>query len=158
MKFVFRTSGGSIKFCGLVEDSDIGCLSSITVRMGYLFAFQFWYFELCVENWWRGGRKHCFANFVVEGCWGGAKSLISGRLLRPVEMVSFSSRDFCQSITHSDMLYRTDISTFYFYEPLFQIFVPFTVKSHTDNHFYKYICFKYYTVWKKYSTKKINKN
>ena len=56
MKFVFRTRGGSIKFWGLVEDSDIGCLSLVTVRMGYLFAFQFWYCELCVENWW-GGRE-----------------------------------------------------------------------------------------------------
>ena len=56
--------------------------------------------------------------------------------------------------THSGMLYRLEISTFYFYETLlFQIFVlwrfiktctfpciiTFTVNSHADNHFYKYI-------------------
>ena len=57
------------------------------------------------------------------------------------------------------MLYRLDISTFNFYEPLlFQIFVPwkfiknkslglplstitFTVNSHVDNYSYKYIYF-----------------
>ena len=61
MTFVFKTSGG-IKFWDLVDDSDTGCPSSVTVRMEYLFAFQFWYYELCVENWW-GGRKHCFVKF-----------------------------------------------------------------------------------------------
>ena len=32
-----------------VEDSDTGGLSSITVRVEYLFAFQFWYFERFVK-------------------------------------------------------------------------------------------------------------
>ena len=55
-------------------------------------------------------------------------------------------------MTHSDMLYQQDVSTFYLYEPLlFQIFVPwkknldhplstisFTVNSQADNLFYKY--------------------
>ena len=60
------------------------------------------------------------------------------------------------------MLCRLDVSTLYFYDPLlFQIFFPwkqyktlgppltriiFTVTSHAENHFYKYICLKYYTV------------
>ena len=57
------------------------------------------------------------------------------------------------SMTHSDMLYQLDISTFYFYKPLLlQIFVrilknldlslstiTFKVNSHVDNHFYKYV-------------------
>ena len=43
----------------LVEDSDTGGTGSIAVRMEYLFAFQSWYIELCVENRWGGGRKHC---------------------------------------------------------------------------------------------------
>ena len=56
---------------------------------------------------------------------------------------------------HSGLLYQLDIYTFYSYEPLlFQIFAPFrpfstitfTVNSHADNDFYKYICFKYFTV------------
>ena len=68
-----------------VEDSDTGGPSSITVRMEYLLAFQYWYCELCVENRWGGGRKHCFVNFcslavlessVDEGWWSGAESLI----------------------------------------------------------------------------------
>ena len=58
-------------------------------------------------------------------------------------------------MTHSNMLYRLDISKFYFYKPLvFQIFFPwkfkkilgppvssitFTVNSLADNHFYKSI-------------------
>ena len=37
-RFVFRISG-SIKFWDPVEDSNTGSLSSITVRMGYIFAF-----------------------------------------------------------------------------------------------------------------------
>ena len=38
--------------------------------------------------------------------------------LGAAEIASFSSRDFSRSMTHSDMLQRLDISTFYFYEPL----------------------------------------
>ena len=61
------------------------------------------------------------------------------------------------SILHSGMLYQLDVFTFYFSEPLlFQIFflleiyknlelplstVTFTVNSHADSHFYKYISF-----------------
>ena len=52
-----------IKFRDLVEDSDTGSLSSVTVRIEYFFAFQFWYWELCVENRWGECRKQCFVNF-----------------------------------------------------------------------------------------------
>ena len=65
--FGFRISG-DIKFWDPVEDSDTGGLSSITVRMKPLFAFQFWYWELCVENQWGGGRKHCLVIFVIWLC------------------------------------------------------------------------------------------
>ena len=57
-------------------------------------------------------------------------------------------------MTHSDMLYRLDISTFYFYEPFavsdfrpLEIYkklgfplstTTFAVNNHADNHFYKY--------------------
>ena len=68
------------------------------------------------------------------------------------------------SMTHSDMLYRLDDSTFNFYEPLLlqdlwetykNLGLPlstitFLVNSHADNHFYNYICFTYYTVFMKY--------
>ena len=88
-----------------------------------------------------------------EGWWGGAESLIQGQL----KLHPFPGRNLAKAIsmTNSGMLYRLDISTFYFDEPLlFQIFVPwkfnknlcpplsaitFTVESHADNHFYKYI-------------------
>ena len=54
---------GGIKFWDLVEDSNTGCPSSVTVRMEYFFSFQSWYCELYEENWWRGGKKHCFVDF-----------------------------------------------------------------------------------------------
>ena len=41
----------------LIENSDIGDLSSITVRKECLFACQFWYWG------WEVGRKHSFVNF-----------------------------------------------------------------------------------------------
>ena len=47
----------------LVEDSSTSRLGSVTVRMEYLFAFQLWYSELCVENRRGGGRKYCFVSF-----------------------------------------------------------------------------------------------
>ena len=74
-------------------------------------------------------------------------------------------------MTHSDLLYQLDISTFYFYEQLlFQIFNSwkfyknlafplstifftiyfhtFTVNSHVDKHSINiFICFKYDTAW-----------
>ena len=84
MKFFFRISG-RIKFWDPVEDSDTREPSSVTFRMEYLFVFQFWYNELCVENQWRGGKKYYFVNFrslVVlsllpgEEWWGGSKNLI----------------------------------------------------------------------------------
>ena len=47
IKFVFRISG-SIKFWD--EDFNTGGPSLFAVRMEYVFAFQFWYCELCMEN------------------------------------------------------------------------------------------------------------
>ena len=45
MKFVSRISRG-IKFWDPVEDSDTGSSSSITVRIEYLLAFQYWYLNI----------------------------------------------------------------------------------------------------------------
>ena len=150
----------SIKCSDLVEDCDTGCPISVTVRMEYLFAFQFWYYERCVENWWEEGRKHCFVNFcslaelssrVDEVRWGGK---------------SFPSRDFSRNNKH-DTFWRV-VSTGNFYvlflwaiavsdfRPL-KIYKPsastglllllqstatqITISINT------FICFKYYTVW-----------
>ena len=58
-----------------------------------------------------------------EGLWGGAEILIKGQLKSHL----FPVRNLAETIsmTNSGMLYRLDISTVYFYEPLlFQIFVP----------------------------------
>ena len=43
MKFVFRISAGGIKFQNSVDNSNTVGLNSITIRIEYLFAFQFWY-------------------------------------------------------------------------------------------------------------------
>ena len=48
-KFISRSSGG-LYFMILVEDCDTGGPSSMTVRMEYLFGFQFSYCEIYVEN------------------------------------------------------------------------------------------------------------
>ena len=132
------------------------------------------YSELCVENQWRGGRKHCFVNIcslamlyslVGDRSWGGAESFIQGQL----KLHPFPRQDVSWSNMH-DTFWHV-LSTRYFYVlflwtiavsdfsdfhpleihknlglPLSTITV--TVKSHTDNHFYNIlIWFKYYTVW-----------
>ena len=52
-----------MKFC----DPCWGLLHRVDSRMEYLFAYQFWYWELWVENLWGGERKHYFGNV---GRWG----------------------------------------------------------------------------------------
>ena len=129
MKFVFRISGG-IKCWVPVEDSDTDGPISITIKMEYVLAFQYWYCEL-VWKTHDGDRKHCFGNFcylavfelsVDDGWWSGTENLIYSQLklhLFPTRILAEAT-----SMRHSDMLYRLDISTFSFYEPLlFQIFI-----------------------------------
>ena len=81
------------------------------------------------------------------------------------EITSFSSPNLSRSNKHDTLSH--DVSTGYFYisflwviaitdfRPL-EIYknldlipstITFTVGSQADNHFYKYNCFKYYTVW-----------
>ena len=93
----------------------------------------------CLNLWWMRG--------------GGVEQKA---LFRTSWNLIFSSKDLSRSNKHDTILYWLNISTFYFYEPLpFQIFlswkfkknlgfplstITFTVGSHVDNHFYKYIC------------------
>ena len=42
----------------LFGDSSTGCPSLITLRIEYLFTFQFLYCEPCVKNWWGKLGKH----------------------------------------------------------------------------------------------------
>ena len=84
----------------------------------YLLVFQYWHCELCVENRWRRGRKHCFVNFCFlevleslmdEGWWGwGRKSLLGA-----AKIASFSRRNFSWSNKH-DTFWRV-VTTRYFY-------------------------------------------
>ena len=93
---MFRISGG-INCLDSVENSDTGGPSSIIVRMEYLRAFQYWYCELSVKNWW--DRRHCFVNFcslavlessVNEGWWEWCRNSYLGL----AEIISFSSGSF----------------------------------------------------------------
>ena len=78
----------------------------------YLLVFQYWHCELCVENRWRRGRKHCFVNFCFlevleslmdEGWWGwGRKSLLGA-----AKIASFSRRNFSWSNKH-DTFWHSD--------------------------------------------------
>ena len=68
--------------------------------------------------------------FVLWQCFNRRRVMVVGRgrksYLGPAEIASISSRILAEavSMTHSDTLYRLDISTFYFYKPLlFQIIV-----------------------------------
>ena len=79
-------------FVVLVRDTYAGGLSSINVRMEYLFAFQVWCCELCVENRWGGGRKHYFANFfVLWGCFNCRWVKVGGM----GQKVSFGASSSC---------------------------------------------------------------
>ena len=103
MTVVFRTSGkgGGIKLWDLIEDFDTGCSSSVTIRMEYLFAFQFWYCELCMENRWRREAESTilliFVFWQYFNCqWmRGRKSYLG-----PATIASFSSLDFGRSNKH----------------------------------------------------------
>ena len=98
----------------LVDDS--GSLSSVTLRAEYWFAFQFWYSELCVENWWGGCRQYCVVNFcslaVLVGGWGvvgwGQKSYLG-----PAEIASFSSQDYSWSCKHDTSWHVVLTGNFY---------------------------------------------
>ena len=61
---------GAWNFVILVEASGTGRPSLVAVRMEYLFAYQFWYWELSMENLWGEERNHFFINFFL---WGAFK-------------------------------------------------------------------------------------
>ena len=109
--------------------------------MEYLFAFQFWYCKLCVENQWggrEGSRKHFFVNFcflellylsVGEGLRVGAENLI----WRPAEISSFSSRDLSRRNKHTS--FWLVIPTGYLYiSLLWAIVVSDFLPSEIDKH------------------------
>ena len=117
----------------LVEDFNTGGPSSFAVRMEYLFAFQFCYCECCVESRWEreggGAESIILLIFVLWHCFNHRWVVRWGRksYLGPAEIASFPIRDLSWHNKHesSGMLYRLDISTFSFYEPLlFEILFP----------------------------------
>ena len=75
----------------------------------------------------------------------------------PAEVASFSTRDFSRSNKHDTLTCSIDwiflrfilmSHSYYRFSSLRPSFVYyyFIVNSHVNNHFCKYICFKYYTV------------
>ena len=130
MIFVFRISEAFERFEILVENSDNGNLSSITVRWNTYLLFNS-DSELCVESRWGKTESivllifalwRCFNHQRVRGGGLGLENLIQGQL----KSHPFSGGILAEAIrmTNSCILYRVDISTFHFYEPLpFQIFV-----------------------------------
>ena len=60
--------------------------------------------------------RQCFNRRWVRGSGGGAESFVQGQLKLNFFPDGILAKALC--MTHSGMLYRLDISTFYFYEPL----------------------------------------
>ena len=106
---LFSESIGNIKFWDTVEDSNIGGPSSVTVRMEYLFTFQLW--SLCGKPIMGRQKVLFFGGTLIVGGWGavewGRKSYFG-----PVEIVSFSNRDFSRNNKHDTFWYV--VSTGYF--------------------------------------------
>ena len=158
MKCLFRISAG-IKFWDTVEDLHSGRPSSVTVRMKYVFAFQYWHCELCVENRWERGRKYCFTLLIFVLWWYLIRRWMRGSgvgqksYLGPTEIIYFFSKDFRPSNKH-DTLWLV-VSTGYFYvlfswtiavsdfcaleihknRGLSLRTISFTTNSDADNHF-----------------------
>ena len=131
--------------------------------MEYLFAFQFWYCELCVENRWGGSEGaeiivllifslwRCFNRRCVRG-----RGLEQKVLFRPVKITSFSSRHLSWRNKHNS--FWLVVSTGYFYilfswaivvsdfllleirkHSVLSLFsITFTANNQANNHFYKY--------------------
>ena len=125
-----------------------------------------------------GGRKHCSVNFGSlggRGCfnhwWMRGGGWHRKSYLGPTETAPFSSQNFIWSNKHETFWHValtgyffvliswtiavTDFCPLEIYEnlglPLST--VTFTVNSHADSYFYKYVCFKCYTVWNKFFIK-----
>ena len=169
---------GVIKLWDPSEDNITGGPSSITVRMEYLFAFQIWYCELCLENIWGGGGKHWFVNFCslsvprrwVRGCGVGQKVLFRASWNRIFFQPRFKPKQqawqilACCITGYFCFFTVIAFSSFLSLEIYKNLGPPLssitrTVNCHAD-FFYKYIdidisinrfiCFKHYTVWDKF--------
>ena len=117
------------------------------------------------------GEAENIALLIFVRCRCFNRRWVRNSYLRPTEVASFSSRDFSQSnkhdTSHSGMLYRLKIFTFYFYEPLlfkisfpwkfiktwaFPCLLPLLQSTDTQIIFSinTFTCFKYYTVWNQF--------
>ena len=91
---MFRISG-DINFEILVEDSDTGGPSLITVRIECLFAFQFWYCELCVKNQWGGWAESIILLVFIWCGYFSYRWLRGGGVGQKVIFRSSWNRIFC---------------------------------------------------------------
>ena len=155
-----------IKIWDPVEDSSADSMSAITVRMDYLFAFQFWYCE-------GEAKSIVLVIFVLwqffDHQWWGVLGLARKYYLGPAIITSFSSWEFSRSNLH--FTFRPVALTGYFYFlflwtiavsdfPPLEIYknvvpplstITFPVNSHADNHSCKCICL--FQIW--YSMKSV---
>ena len=101
----------------LVKNSDTGGPSSISARIEYLFAFQFWYCELYVANRWGEAKSIVLLIFllcsaIIVGGWGvvgwGRKSYLG-----PADMASFSCRELSWSNKHNTFWHVASPGYFY---------------------------------------------
>ena len=86
---------GDINFEILVEDSDTGGPSLITVRIECLFAFQFWYCELCVKNQWGGWAESIILLVFIWCGYFSYRWLRGGGVGQKVIFRSSWNRIFC---------------------------------------------------------------
>ena len=107
--------------------------------------------------------------FVLWQCFNRRWVMDSGccrkSYIGPAEIASFSKRDFSRSNKYGTFWHAVPTGYFYvlfLWDIAITDFCPleinknlslplstitFTVNSHANNYFYKYNCFKYYTVW-----------
>ena len=158
----YRKPGG-IKFWDLVEDSNTGCPSSVTVRMEYFFSFNPDIVNFVrktdegeVKNivllifvlWW------CFNHQWMRGREVGQNVLFRASRNRIFFQPESNKHDTFWHVVWTGyfyVLWAIAVSDFCLLEIYKNFCLPvstitFTVNSHTDNCLYKYICFNYYKV------------
>ena len=68
--FSKKYGGGGGQWHKVLSSWELRLMVQVRLPSGWntLFAVQYWYWELCVENQWGGGRKCIFVNFSLWWC------------------------------------------------------------------------------------------
>ena len=138
----------NIKFWNPVEDSDAGSPISKTIGMEYKFAFQYWFVNFVWKTDEGEAESIVLLIFVLWWClnrrWMGGGGVEQKVSFRASSNRIFFQREFLPKHKH-DTFWNV-VLTGYFYVLFLWIIVvsdfcpiDFTVNSHADSHFYKYI-------------------